>query len=321
MKVQIINKKSKLVELSSDWKRLNSLYNSKIFSCYDYIISVIDSKNYNLFILVVFDSSDRIISILPMHKKNNFLFFLNYEHSDYCEIIGQTQCLDKSFFQTIIKQNNLRGIIFNNLISPISNLNTFKSNSCSFLNLKKTKNFPSNFTHLVYRQRRRLSRILNKYNYTHQIIKYPENFPQSVINDIKNDMISRGIRPEKFMDNYMLNLIKSLYEKNILIISCVKDKRDKSVAISFVLEQDKTFYFWIDLFLNISMINIYNNISFIKEISEVKSAKFDFCRGIYNYKKQNFSPNEIDLYTSFLIKSKLISYLYNLYQNIKRKLR
>ena len=32
MKVQIINKKSKLVELSSDWKRLNSLYNSKIFS-------------------------------------------------------------------------------------------------------------------------------------------------------------------------------------------------------------------------------------------------------------------------------------------------
>ena len=227
MKVQIINKKSKLVELSSDWKRLNSLYNSKIFSCYDYIISVIDSKNYNLFILVVFDSSDRIISILPMHKKNNFLFFLNYEHSDYCEIIGPTQCLDKSFFQTIIKQNNLRGIIFNNLISPISNLNTFKSNSCSFLNLKKTKNFPSNFTHLVYRQRRRLSRILNKYNYTHQIIKYPENFPQGVINDIKNDMISRGIRPEKFLDNYMLNLIKSLYEKNILIISCVKDKRDK----------------------------------------------------------------------------------------------
>ena len=97
MKVQIINKKSKLVELSSDWKRLNSLYNSKIFSCYDYIISVIDSKNYKLFILVVFDSSDRIISILPMHNKNNFLFFLNYEHSDYWEIIGPTQYLDKSF--------------------------------------------------------------------------------------------------------------------------------------------------------------------------------------------------------------------------------
>ena len=67
MKVQIINKKSKLVELSSDWKRLNSLYSSKIFSCYDFIISVIDSKNYNLFILVVSDSSDRIISILPFY--------------------------------------------------------------------------------------------------------------------------------------------------------------------------------------------------------------------------------------------------------------
>ena len=321
MKVQIINKESKLVELSSDWKRLNSLYNSKIFSCYDYIISVIDSKNYNLFVLVVFDNSERIINILPMHKRNNFLFFLNYEHSDYCEIIGPTQCLDKFFFQTIIKRNNLRGIIFNNLISPISNLNTFQSNSCSFLNLKKTKNFPSNFTHLVYRQRRRLSRILNKYNYTHQIIKYPQNFPQSVINDIKNDMISRGIRSENFLDNYLLNLIKSLYEKNILIISNVKDKREKSLAISFVLEQDKTFYFWIDLFLNISMINIYNNISFIKEISQIKSAKFDFCRGVYNYKKQNFSPNEIELHTSFFIESKLISYLYSLYHNIKRKLR
>ena len=70
-----------------------------------------------------------------------------------------------------------------------------------------------------------------------------------------------------------------------------------------------------------NMINIYNNISFIKDITEVKSAKFDFCRGIYNYKKQNFYPNEIELYTSFFIKSKLISYLYNLYQNIKRKLR
>ena len=321
MRVQIINKKSKIVELSSDWKRLNSLYNSKIFTCYDYIISVIDSKNYNLFILVVFDNSERIINILPMHKKNNFLFFLNHKHSDYCEILGPTENLNQSFFLTILEKYKLRGIIFNNLISPISNLNTFKSNICSFLKLNKAKNFPSNFTHLVYRQRRRLSRILNKYDYTHQIIKYPENFPQSVINDIKNDMISRGIRPEKFMDNYMLNLIKSLYEKNILIISCVKDDSDKSVAISFVLEQDKTFYFWIDLFLNISMINIYNNISFIKEISEVKSAKFDFCRGIYNYKKQNFSPNEIDLYTSFLIKSKLISYSYNLYQNIKRKLR
>ena len=62
MRVQIINKKSKLVELSSDWKRLNSLYNSKIFSCYDYIISVIGSKNYNLFILVVFDNSERLIN-------------------------------------------------------------------------------------------------------------------------------------------------------------------------------------------------------------------------------------------------------------------
>ena len=321
MRVQIINKKSKLVELSSDWKRLNSLYNSKIFSCYDYIISVIGSKNYNLFILVVFDNLDRVINIIPMYKKNNFLFFLNYEHSDYCEIIGPTQRLDKFFFQTITKQNNLRGIILNNLINPISNLKTFKSNSCSFLNLKKTKKFPSNFTHLVYRQRRRISRILNKYDYSHQIIKYPETFPQSVINNIKNDMISRGIRPENFMDTDMLNLINSLYEKNILIISCVKDKRKNSLAISFILEQYKTFYFWIDLFLDISMINIYNNISFIKLISEIKSAKFDFCRGIYNYKKQNFVPNEIDLHTSFFIESKLISYLFSLYQNIKRKLR
>jgi hypothetical protein len=40
----------------------------------------------------------------------------------------------------------------------------------------------------------------------------------------------------------------------------------------------------------LKMINLYHNTLFIKNITEFSDATFNFGRGAYNYKNQNFSP-------------------------------
>ena len=68
-------------------------------------------------------------------------------------------------------------------------------------------------------------------------------------------------------------------------------------AISFFFQRKNEYSFWIDLFDEKQMINLYHNTLFIKTITEKQTALFNFGRGNYSYKNQNFLPKIEQLFS------------------------
>jgi len=160
----------------------------------------------------------------------------------------------------------------------------------SYINLEKGK-FPQNHLVLRSKQKSEFRRIAKKhFNSTHLILSINNSeFPINRINALRNKMIKRKVRRKSFLDTNFLNLIQSLYDKNELIISIIKN--DSCIkAISFVLKKDNNFLFWVDMFDHSKMINIFNYIKFISVKSSIKDVNVNFGRGDYLYKLNNFKP-------------------------------
>ena len=62
--------------------------------------------------------------------------------------------------------------------------------------------------------------------------------------------------------------------------------------------------FWIDMFDDSKMINLFNYISFISKKSFNNQININFGRGLYRYKIKNFLPNERDLHSILIYSSK-----------------
>ena len=171
------------------------------------------------------------------------------------------------------------------------------SSEYSTLLLEKTNSFPSNFTQFVYRQRRRLKRILKKYpTGIIELISSPENdFPLKEIQELRKKMIDFSVRKKDFLDTDLLHLIKGLYNSKKLKISVLKVDNQIS-AISFFFQRKNEYSFWIDMFDEKQMINLYHNTLFIKTITEKQTSLFNFGRGNYSYKNQNSSSNNLSIH-------------------------
>ena len=318
IRFQILRNRKNFANIKPIWQMLYAKKSYEIFSSFEFVKTILSNfEEIEIYIVIIFEY-DRPELILPMCKKESQLEFINSKHSDYCELIGNNNILTKSIIQQILNQINLNGIVFENLKTPISYLSSFKTNSCSYLELDKTDSFPSNFKHMVYRQRRRLKRILNKYNYSHKIVSSPNNFPRQGITAISNSMIKEKRRKKNFIDKSLIKVIEELFKRKMLIISIIFKEKNVPVAISFILKKSNKYYFWIDLYLDIPMINLFNNTSFIKKITKKNNVIIDFCRGLYEYKKQNYRPIEIESYISFYFRNSIKNKAYSLFFKLKK---
>jgi len=178
-------------------------------------------------------------------------------------------------------KNKLSKVIFYDLRNSIN---------YSVLSLTETDTFPANFNHFVYRQKRRLKRILNKYSTNHILYTSSDSkFPLNEIINLKNQMISIKSRGDEFLDKSFLRFSERLFNSGKLIVSKI-ELEGKVVAISLLFKSDNYYSFWIDLYTDLKMINLYHNTLFIKNITKFSDATFNFGRGAYSYKTQNFSP-------------------------------
>ena len=304
--------------LEKDWNNLYSKGEYSVFQSFEYCYhSVLKSKN--IFVIIKADG-DEIYEIWPCILKNNNLEFINQKHADFCDIL--TENSTDEMMNYIMKSEDIKSICFKNiksdshvfkLLSNLSYSHVSNEVNYSILKLLQTDSFPSNFIHFVYRQRRRLKRILNKYD--GEIFIYENTnlvFPKEDILTLRKFMIEKGMRSKDFLDENFLNLLEFLYCSNLLQISVLKIKSDIS-AISFFFKKEKEYSFWIDLFDDKQMINLYHNTLFIKEITKESDAIFNFGRGDYSYKTQNFAPDIFPLFqvNTFKNKFQLIKFRIN----------
>ena len=244
-----------------------------------------------------------IKELWPLELINNKLRFINDKHADFCDILSETDSF--LIVEYLSKENRIGRFRLKNLIKEskvatklkkvaYSNINF--SLNFSTLSLLISDSFPSNFTHFIYKQKRRLKRILNKFSVEHLLFDSKSKvFPKKEILVLKNIMIAKSIRNHGFLDMHFLLLAEQLYDSGFLIVSIIKVD-DKISGISLIFKHEDQYSFWVDLFDDRKMINLYHNTLFLKYITQNSDAVFNFGRGIYNYKIQNYQPEVYELF-------------------------
>ena len=325
MQIKVISNILAFKDLEEDWNRLfknnnnYSIFQSFEFNYFSWKFAL--SKSNNILSIVVLHEGNAIKSILPFYIDRRLkLRFINDIHADFCDYLTDIE-IDFDLVVKELKSNftirhfhliNLRtnACILENKLPDYCKILT--SSAYLTLPLEKTDSFPSNFTQFVYRQRRRLKRILKKYpTGLLELISYPENdFPLKEIQELRKKMIDHSVRRKDFLDTDFLNLIKSLYNSKKLKISVLKVDNQIS-AISFFFQKKNEYSFWIDMFDEKQMINLYHNTLFIKTITEKQTALFNFGRGNYSYKNQNFLPKIEQLFSINIFRN---NYSFKFYQ-------
>lgn len=334
MKIRVINKIEDLLFIKKEWDSLFKDSHGSVFQSFVYCFQSAKINNSQLFIIVLEDN-EQIIEVWPCEIINKKLRFINDIHADFCDILSKTNSY--KIVQFIKDTSHVKGVHFINLKEDSLILNKIRNLSNSVLNQKidfsllhieKTENFPDNFKSFVYRQKRRLKRILKKYSAQHTILTSVNNpFPFNELISLREEMIGNGSRKKSFLDDSFLDLCTQLYQKNNLIISKVK-VNDNNAAMSLIFKSNNEYSFWVDLYNDMQMMNLYHNTRFIKEITSKESAIFNFGRGTYKYKLQNFNPETFNLYefiafnnvflkVKFILKENIVFALRSIYKKFK----
>ena len=144
-----------------------------------------------------------------------------------------------------------------------------KNSTYSFLTLEKGV-FPENFKSYKSKQKTEFRRILKKNKDNKHLIVNADiaEFPFKEIQLLRNEMISLGLRKKSFLSDSQIDLLKQLFDKKHVVLSLVRDNTKFKKAVSFIITRFDKHLFWIDMYDESKMINLFNYINFFmsKEI-------------------------------------------------------
>ena len=317
MRYRLISNLLEFKDLENDWNSLylkdneNTVFQSFEFNYFSWKYELENNKN-SLAIVLAYDS-EIIKSIFPFYvDKVCRLRFINDLHADFCDAIS---IIDVNFNEIIkFVRSNFKIHYFQlvNLKNNCSLLDYSKTNRCSvisdfdysLLNFNKGV-FPDNYFDYKSKHKTEFRRILkiNK-NKDYKIFDFTDTlFPILQIKNLREKMILLGIRDRSFLPNSQLLLIEELYLNGKLLLSVVSEKGVIN-AISFIINSQSEYLFWIDMYGDSRLINLCNYILAISSLSSEKSVKINFGRGSYNYKIKNFLPVKKKLFSMFIFSSK-----------------
>jgi len=322
MKVRVLKNKEALLLIKKEWDKIFLEGEYTIFQSFLFCYNSLNEKSKPF--IICLENKGEINQIWPLEFISNRLRFINDSHADFCDILSTSESV---IAQQYLQANNLLGKLRlrnlkqkSNIEKVLKNLSFYTRSTSvdySLLTLKKTENFPDNFEHFIYRQRRRLKRILKKYSAEHKIYERSnDKFPIEEILTLKNKMIEEKARSEDFLDSEFIDLAKKLYNSNNLIVSMIKSDGEL-LGVSLLFRDKNNYSFWVDLYNNKPMANLYHNILIIKRISHENNAIFNFGRGAYNYKIQNFKPEIYSLYELNIFNNTFEVFLFKFSKKVK----
>ena len=332
MQIKIVDNNVDFKKLKSKWKYLYkkdnqySVFQSFEFNYFSWT-NDIQYKDSKLTIICI-EIKNKICSIFPLYiDSDKRVRFINDTHADFCDCLT-TKNLDFQLVLDIIKdkftyhQIKLINLKKESKLLSLKNIpTTLKTSSYSFLNLDMG-NFPENYKIYKSKQKTEFKRIIkiNSINIHSIICSEKSKFPIEEIKLLRKEMISLGYRSKKFLPISMIDLLKELYDRKFVVLSIVQDA-SKVKAISFVTSRLENHMFWIDMFDDSKMINIFNYISFISKKSFNNQININFGRGLYRYKIKNFLPHERYLHSILIYNSKWQELRYKLQTNLVKLLK
>ena len=301
------------------------------------------SKNRcNQLCIILLNDSESICSILPLYiDAKNRLRFINDDHADFCDFITNEEVNFSKVYDHLRSKVNFRSIRLINVdrqsnayeaiqYFDIKHKNIKLISEYSFLNVEKG-DFPYNVLHYRSHQKHRINKAYRKHIYRQSIIlDYKEHiFPKQDLIFLRDYMIKKGIRKYDFLTDDRLSLIENMYNSGLVFLHFVKQGDRINACNIMIRNSDDRFMFWIDMYDDLQMINIFSYIVFIKQVSSENPLFVNFGRGRYFYKVSNFAPVFKNLYQIALYHNSLdklcsmmadyiISLLRSIHNNIKR---
>ena len=325
MQFKLIDDISALKLIQNEWNLLfnlnkYSVFQSFTFNYYSWKEILANNSSNRLFVIRIIENQ-RAIGFAPLYiDSSNTLRFINDIHSDTCDLILSKNIDLNKMLQFIYFKCKVIKLRFINLLSSSKLIQSNDYYQMFFHRLSSTPGystlevnkgiFPDNNSNFLSKQKSEIRRIVKKYpNCEYNILSKDNfNFPIKEILFLRNSMIMNGIRSSKFLNHEQIRLIEKLYNSKLIEISIVRDINP--IAISIILKNNSEFLFWIDLYDDFKMINLFNYISFIKYTSKTKKILINFGRGVYNYKVANFAPDNYNLYSLSIFSSRLSYIMY-----------
>lgn len=320
--VIVIEDIEELKKIEAELERVYRNHSGWSFSSPKFLISVLQNfyRNNELshLFFVVYKINNQIDSFIPLYidKKKSLRFIFDL-HTDFCGIVGENPDFRffKEFSKIILNDSRIATICFDNLLPESKLLNYFQHffkpgvliscyNNHSFISSTLENNFLS---HLKSKEKSELKRIQNKNKeYDFEVFSGEKQFPEKEVRMLRSEMVDRKVRNHNFLDDSFINVLKDLYNAGEVEIYAKKSSENRLLSASFVLKNNKKQLrmVWIDLFTDIQFINLSSYIDYINYLEDFSPITFDFGRGSYDYKANNFQPQIQNLYSLRYSKSK-----------------
>ena len=310
-----------------------SVFQSFEFNYYSWKYEL--SKNrMNYLCIVVLNDALGVYSILPLYiDRNKVLRFINDDHADFCDFVTRDNINLSKVFKYLRSKVDFRLI---SLINVCSNSNIYKYtqdvnikhklvkiiSEYSFLNIKQG-DFPYNLPHYRSHQKHRINKAYKKYKNRQSVIYDCKEhmFPKKDILYIRDYMIENGIRDYSFLTDDRLSLIEKMYNSGLVVLHFVKKGNRINACNIMIKSSSDQLMFWIDLYDDLQMVNIFSYIVFIKNFSLERPLYINFGRGRYFYKVSNFAPTFNNLYRIMLFHNKWYMLIFMLLDYITSLLR
>ena len=320
--VTIVKFKTLVIEWNSLFLNANDVTFFQTFK-YNWIAwETFATPNDKLYIIIYRTNDKELQAIFPFYiNGKGFLKFINDRHTDFCNIIISKEVvaiynLMNDVWKFVEEDKLIRFLLLDNVVSnsPIlaywkvfqGNAFVFSQTEHSWLNCPKSESIFSEFRHLNAKERKRLVTLDKKSVQCNMKIFNIANepYPEHVINRIIQLMIDSGLRSSSYLNDTMRLFMRKLYENGLVELPVLYDNGEPiSLGFVFVNEQRTYSMRWVILYKS-GQFNLWNNVRYIVEKSQIGSSVVDFGRGGYDYKMQNFRPQVENLYRFMASKTK-----------------
>ena len=333
MKIRIVSEIQEFVSYKDQWDAIfnnqgYSFFQSFEFNYYSWKTELSKDKRNRLCVILL-KNNEEISAIFPLYiDSKKRLRFINDRHADFCDVLSNKKFDFENILSEISNQLKFDSVHFTNLTKDSFLYDIYKKNALknSFLKpfakysdlIISAGSFPSNVLRYRSKQKTEFRRVKKKNTDKdyHLLLKDDADFPINEVRQLRERMIKLGLRKANFLDEDRLLLLKQLYNSNRILVSMVKNKNNIH-AISFILRNENEYLFWIDMYDNAKMINIYNYILFMENISCDNNVKINFGRGAYDYKVENFKPDIKQLFAIYIYENQLQLSLFLFIDKIK----
>lgn len=327
MRIEIIQDEETFLNFQTLWNELNNEISGYVFQSFEWNYfwwkSVQDTVS--LYIIMVYENNTtKLEALFPfVVDKKKVLRFMADIHSDYSNFLIKNEdtvwltTLFKKIASLIQEDEIINSVELKNIrqdnvyISYLVNIFDFKqlmhqTNAYSQMEINTSQPFLQSIPYIKSKHRSELKRIYKRYdNLFGYFYGNEQSFPEKTIRAIVTSMIESGIRDPQFMNDTMINVVRELFLSGQLLINETSNDKKEVVAMNFILHRQGEYLFWIDIYKNFQMINIYSYVSFLEILCskyENSSLIVDFGRGLYAYKVSNFFPKLYMQYTFFYAK-------------------